>query len=84
VPQLKVEILLPLHHNPDKNGVRRKIDGNEFSDTYKDLVNQFDGCTINPAPQSGGWINPDTRKEVQMNLSSIGLFVRKLKKINCF
>lgn len=44
--------------------MRRKIEGNEFSDTYKDLVNQFGGCTVNPAPQSGGWINPDTGKEI--------------------
>lgn len=69
MPQLKVEILLPLYYNPDKNGVRRKIDGNEFSETYKDLVNQFGGCTINPAPQSGGWINPDTGKEIKDELT---------------
>jgi hypothetical protein len=36
---------------------------------YKDLVNGFDGCTINPAPQSGGQINPDTGKEITDELT---------------
>ena len=62
--QLKVDILLPLYHNPDANGSCRKINGGEFSETYKDLINHFGGCTVDPAPRSGVWINPDTGQEI--------------------
>jgi hypothetical protein len=65
----KVEILLPLYHNPDKGGKREKISNSEFSDTYKDLVTQFGGCTINPIPQSGGWINPETGEQITDELT---------------
>ena len=61
----KIEILLPLYHNPDKNGTRTKIGDREFSETYQDLVNRFGGCTINPTLQSGGWINPETGQEIK-------------------
>lgn len=66
---LKVEILLPLYHNPDKDGRREQIHGDEFSKTYQDLVRQFGGCTINPIPQSGGWVNPDTGEEITDDLT---------------
>lgn len=62
--KFKIEILLPLYYNPDENGVRKKIGDNEFSETYKDLMKQFGGCTIVPNPVSGGWINPDTGTEI--------------------
>ena len=69
MPHLKLEILLPIYHNPDKNNKRLKIDGSEFSDTYKELIRQFGGCTINPTPQSGGWVNPDTGVEITDELT---------------
>ena len=67
--EFKLEILLPLYHNPDENGCRKKIDGDEFSETYKNLIEQFGGCTIDPNPVSGGWINPDTGMEVTDELT---------------
>jgi hypothetical protein len=69
VKHLKVEILLPIYHNPDETGSREKISGSEFSDTYQDLVAKFGGCTINPIPQTGGWINPETGKEIKDDLT---------------
>lgn len=69
MPEFKLEILLPLYHNPDKNDQRKKIDGDEFSETYKDLIKQFGGCTIVPTPVSGGWINPDTGIEITDKLT---------------
>lgn len=59
--QLKLEILLPLYHNPDENGRREKIDGDEFTVTYQELVDRFGGCTHVPIPISGSWINTITR-----------------------
>lgn len=60
---LKVDILLPLYHNPDSNGKRAKIEGTEFLDTYKDLVVKFCGCTVDPTTLLGSWIDPKTGKE---------------------
>lgn len=68
--KLKLEILLPLYHNPDENGVRKKIDGNEFSETYRDLMERFGGCTIIPNPLLGRWINPDTGDEITDELTA--------------
>lgn len=67
--QLKLEILLPIYHNPDKNGKRKLIDGAEYSETYQDLMNQFGGCTHVPNPVSGVWINPDTGEEITDQLT---------------
>jgi len=69
VTQLKLEILLPIYHNPDENNERKKIDGKEFSDTYKELMKKFCGCTIEPNTLSGGWVNPDTGIEVTDELT---------------
>jgi len=69
VPQIKVEILLPIYHNPDVNGVREKISGSEFSDTFQDLVVRFGGCTINQTPQTGEWINPKTGQVITDELT---------------
>ncbi len=63
MPLLKLEILLPLYHNPTKNNNRKKVDDDEFLETYKDLMREFGGCTIVPSPLFGGWLNPDTKKE---------------------
>lgn len=67
--QLKLEILLPLYHNPDENGTRTKIEDREFSETYQDIIKQFGGCTVNPATQTGGWINPETGEEITDELA---------------
>ena len=55
--KLKIEILLPIYHNTDKNSERKLIDGNEYSETYRDLMNQFGACTHISQPVSGGWVN---------------------------
>ncbi len=57
--KLKIEILLPIYHNADENGIRNRINGDEYLKTYQDLMNQFGACTHDPNPVSGGWTNDD-------------------------
>ncbi len=84
MPYLKVEILLPLYHNPNKNGIREEIADYEFSETYQDLVKQFGGCTINPTPQSGGRINPETGKRITDELTIYWVVFEESEENNTF
>ncbi len=61
---LKLEILLPKYHNSVEGNPRELINDTEFSDTFRDLMKQFRGCTIDNNPLLGGWVNPDTGQEV--------------------
>ena len=67
--KFKIEILLPIYHNTDEYDNRKRIDGNEYSETYQDLMKQFKDCSHIPTPISGGWINPDTGEEVTDELT---------------
>ena len=78
--QLKLEILLPIYHNPDENNERKKIEGNEFSETFKDLMKKFGGCTIDPHTLSGGWINPDTGIEITDELTTYWIVYEDTKE----
>ena len=78
--RLKLTILLPLYHNPDKNGKRKKIIGREFLDTYKELIKKFGGCTVDPHTLSGGWINPDTGIEVTDELTAYWILYKNTKE----
>lgn len=84
MPHLKVEILLPLYHNPDKNGIREKITDREFLETYQDLVKQFCGCTVNPIPQAGVWINPDTGQKITDELTIYWVIFEESEENNIF
>lgn len=62
--EIKVEILLPNLYNEDKNGQRKEVEGKKYSDTFNDLIDKFQGCTIDNSPLLGGWIDPVTKKRV--------------------
>jgi len=53
----RVAILIPTHSNADKNGIREKIDGDEYVTTYEELLKQFGGWTHDPTVMKGGWID---------------------------
>lgn len=89
-PDLKVEILLPLRYNPDKDGRRKKVEGIKYSQTYSDIFERFGGCTIDNSPLIGGWLDPRTNKPIgdtnktywvicKKNKSNM-LFFKKLKE----
>jgi len=65
VSDLKVEILLPLRYNEDRNGKRKKIEGEKYSKTFDELVVRFGGCTIDNSPLLGGWLDPVTQKQIR-------------------
>jgi hypothetical protein len=48
VQQHKVEILLPLTYN------KKPIEGKKYVDMYKEIFNQFNGCTQDNTPLLGG------------------------------
>ncbi len=56
--QHKVEILLPLTYNNKK-----PIEGKKYVDTYKQILNQFNGCTQDKTSLIGGWKDPKTNKK---------------------
>ncbi len=63
---LKVEILLPIYYNPDNSKKKRKkIEGEKFSQTYNEIYDEFNGCTIDYSPLIGGWKNPKTGKMIK-------------------
>jgi len=64
----RLEILLPIYHNPDEKGNREKIDGTELIDTYEELMNQFGGCSQHD-PIHGSWINPETHENITDELN---------------
>lgn len=89
-PDLKVEVLLPLRYNPDKEGKRKKIEGIKYSQTYSDIFGRFGGCTIDNSPLIGGWLDPRTNRPIGdvnktywvicKKTASNMRFFRKLKK----
>lgn len=81
MPELKVEILLPLRYNPDKNGKRKKIEGKKYSQTYSDIFDRFEGCTIDNSPLIGGWLDPKTKKRIR-DISKTYWVVCKKTKTN--
>lgn len=80
----KLEILLPLYHNPDQNGNRKKIDDDEFTITYIELTKQFGGITIEPTPLSGLWTNPETGKTMSDDLTKYWVIYEDTEKNNEF
>ena len=79
MPDLKVEILLPLRYNEDQNGKRRKIEGDKFSQTYDELVVKFGGCTVDNTPLLGGWIDPKTQKRYSDENSTYWVVCKKTR-----
>jgi len=77
VSDLKVEILLPLRYNKDKNGKRKKIEGEKFSKTFEELVGKFGGCTIDNSPLLGGWLDPSTQKQIKDENSTYWVVCKK-------
>lgn len=67
----KLEILLPIYHNPDENGIRNKIDGDELKITYRELIKEFGGCSHNGSPIHGNWINPNTGQTITDELNNL-------------
>jgi hypothetical protein len=59
----RVVILIPTHYNANNNGIREKINGDEYATTYMELTRQFGGCTYDPAVKHGGWIDDSDGKE---------------------
>jgi hypothetical protein len=90
LPDLKVEVLLPLYYNPDRKGRRSKIEGVKYSETYDDIYNRFKGCTIDNSPMIGGWLDPKTGRPIKdisttywvicKKTRANVLFFKKLKK----
>jgi len=79
VPDLKVEILLPLLYNKDHTGKRRKIEGEKYSKTFDELVAKFGGCTVDNSPLIGGWLDPNTKKQIQDENSTYWVVCKKTK-----
>lgn len=53
--QIKVEILLPLYYNDN-----RDVEDKKFEETHDYLKKQFGGLTIGDRPLLGYWIDPNT------------------------
>jgi hypothetical protein len=53
--QIKVEIILPLYYND-----RTRIERYKFIKTYDEIIERFNGCTVNPTPLVGGWKDPES------------------------
>ena len=62
---LRVEILLPLYYNPTGSKKRRRVEGAKYLQTYEELYEKFEGCTIDNSPTIGGWKNPRTGKMIK-------------------
>ena len=76
----KIEILLPLYHNEDDFGNRKKIEGVKFSDTFDELVERFGGCTVDNTPLLGGWVDPRTKKRISDENTTYWVVCKKTKK----
>lgn len=79
MPDLKVEVLLPLRYNPDKRGKRKKIEGIKYSKTYGDIFDRFKGCTIDNSPLIGGWLDPKTKKPIRDITKTYWVICKKTK-----
>jgi len=74
-----VEILLPLRYNPDSKGIRKKIEGAKYSQTYDDIFRRFKGCTIDNSPLIGGWVDPKTSKPIRDISKTYWVICKKTK-----
>ncbi|HEX9677418.1 hypothetical protein [Nitrososphaera sp.] len=79
MPDLKVEVLLPLYYNPDSKRKRIKIEGSKYSKTYDDISNKFGGCTMDNSPLVGGWLDPKTKKPVKDISKTYWVICKKTK-----
>ncbi len=79
MPDLKVEVLLPLSYNPDKKGIRKKIEGTKYSETYDEMFYRFKGCTIDNSPLIGGWLDPQTNKPIRDVSKTYWVICKKTK-----
>jgi hypothetical protein len=52
-----VEVLLPKFHNDG-----RPVEGAKYRETYQEVFRQFGGCTTDPSPLIGRWLDPNTHK----------------------
>lgn len=54
-------ILLPIYYNPDERGERKKVEGNKFRITCREITAIMmqrygeGGCTLHPEPKKGFW-----------------------------
>jgi hypothetical protein len=56
LPQIKIEILIPLYYNDG-----RPIEEEKVSHTYNELVDRFGRCSIDNSTIHGHWKDPDTK-----------------------
>jgi hypothetical protein len=59
-PNIKLEILLPLNYN-DKT----RVEEHKFVATYDELIEKFNGVTVDRTPLLGGWVDPATERRYQ-------------------
>lgn len=59
-PSIKLEILLPLNYN-DKT----KVEEDKFAATFDELIEKYNGVTVDRTPHLGGWVDPATEKRYQ-------------------
>jgi len=64
----RVTIFVPTHYNADGEGVREKINDDEYAATYKELMRNLGGCTHDPTIKKGAWVD-DGKEYYDNNVS---------------
>ena len=65
----RVVILIPTHYNADVKGKREKINDDEYTITYKELMRNLGGCTYDPIAKKGAWKDKDGKEYYDDNTS---------------
>ena len=65
----RLVILIPTHYNADSNGIREKINDDEYTITYKELMRKLGGCTYDPTVKKGAWKDDDGKEYYDDNTS---------------
>ncbi len=77
---LKVEILLPKYYNPNNSKTKRiPVEGKKFRQTYDEIYDQFNGCTIDSSPLIGRWKDLKTGKMIQDENTAYWVFCKGTK-----
>lgn len=58
----RVSILIPTHYNADNYGPREKINGDEYTTTYIELMRNLGGCTYDETVKKGAWKDDDGKE----------------------